>query len=343
MNFGIKRSNVISVFILTAAILYFLLRGEFGNIVTQIQHANPFWFAMGVFCIILYWMFEAKTLHIMLKAYDHKFKYIEVLKLIVSTQFFNGITPFASGGQPFQIYVLTKQSKLNISSVTSASIHNFIMYQTVVVLMGTAAIGLKCAFHLFPNESSNLQLFAIAGFLLNFIIIIALIIIAVSPYLTEKISNVIYWIIARSPIKKRLPKIRIKWNKTVEDFHKDILILLSDKKIFLHALALNIAKMLSFYTIAYFICLAVGFSGITLFQAMIASAYVMLITSIVPLPGASGGAEMGFLIFFGSFIIGPQATAIMLLWRFITYYVGLFAGLLTFYFGYPKVTSKQLI
>lgn len=339
MKFGIKRSNIIGVLILTITIFYFVLRGEFSNIVSQIQNANPFWFAMGVFCIFLYWMFEARTLHIMLKAYDRKFKYIEVLKLIVSTQFFNGITPFASGGQPFQIYVLTKRSKLNISSVTSASIHNFIMYQTVLVLMGTAAIILKGMFDLFPDNSTSFQLLAFAGFALNFIIIIALIVIAVSPALTNKVLNGLYWVIGHTPFKKRLPSIRIKWSQTVEDFHEDILVLLSDKRMYFHALALNIAKMLSFYTIAYFICLAVGFSGITLFQAMIASAYVMLITSVVPLPGASGGAEMGFLIFFGSFIIGPQATAIMLLWRFITYYVGLFAGLLTIYFGYPKATT----
>jgi uncharacterized protein (TIRG00374 family) len=339
MKFEVKRSNIIGLVILTVAVMYFVMKGDLSNILNQIAHANPFWFAMGLFCIILYWMFEARTLHIMLKAYDKSFSYLEVLKLTVSTQFFNGITPFASGGQPFQIYVLTKRSKLNVSSVTSASIHNFIMYQTVLVLMGTSAIILEVIFNIFPDES-NFQVLAIFGFILNFIIISALVIIAVSPTLTHRILKGLYWIIGHSPFKKRLPKITETMDNFVDAFHEDILVLLSDKKMYIHALILNIGKLLSFYTVAYFICLAVGFNGITLFQAIIASAYVMLITSIVPLPGASGGAEMGFLIFFGSFLIGPQGTAIMLLWRFITYYLGLFAGLLTIYFGYPRARAQ---
>lgn len=334
MTYQFKKKNIIIIAIITSFILYFSLQGEISSIAKIIVNVNPIWLLMALVCIILYWMFEAKTLHIMLRTYDRDFSYIEVLKLVITTQFFNGITPFSTGGQPFQIYILSKQTKLSLSSITSVSIHNFIIYQTVLVIMGTLAIIARFFFNIFPSNPSGLNILAVSGFSLNLIIIIGLIIITISPSLTQKILLGIYFIIGKTPFKKKLPSIICSWNKTVDEFHKDIVILVSNRDMYIKALLLNICKLTSFYTVAYFISLAVGFESITIVQALIASAYVMLITSIVPLPGASGGAELGFLVFFGSFIAGPQATAIMLLWRFITYYIGLIAGIITFSFGY---------
>lgn len=336
MSYQFKKRNLIILSTITSIILYLALKGEISNILDIILKVNLIWLSLAILCILLYWVFEAKTLHIMLQTYDEDFSYLEVLKLVVSTQFFNGITPFSTGGQPFQIYVLSQRSKLPISSITSASIHNFIIYQTVLVIMGSLAIMSRFIFNVFPTNPKGLNIVAISGFSLNLIIISALIIIAISPRLTQKGLSILYFLIGISPLKNRLNKIQNSWNKNVCEFHKDILTLMSNRDMYFKALGLNILKLLSFYTVAYFISLSVGFNAITIFQALIASAYVMLITSIIPLPGASGGAEMGFLVFFGTFIVGPQATAIMLLWRFITYYVGLVAGIATFYLGYKS-------
>lgn len=337
MDYQFKKRNLLILAIITSIIIYFSVQGEFSSILDILKNVNLLWLLMAVVCIVIYWIFEAKTLHLMLQTYDENFSYREVLKLVVSTQFFNGITPFSTGGQPFQIYVLSKRSNLTISSITSASIHNFIIYQTVLVIMGTIAIITRFIFNIFPATNKGLSLLAFSGFSLNLVIIIALIIIAVSPKLTHYCLTGIFKLIGHSPFKRHLPSVKVKWTNNVSEFHKDILVLMSNKNMYLKALGLNTLKLLSFYTIAYFISLAVGFDAITILQALIASAYVMLITSVVPLPGASGGAEMGFLVFFGAFIIGPNATAIMLLWRFITYYVGLFAGIATFYIGYRSI------
>lgn len=336
MKEHINKKNIILLILISAVVLYVTTGGEMKDIINIITSVNMFWLGIALSMIVLYWFFSACTLYIMLRAYNDRITLKEVFKLTLSTQFFNGITPFASGGQPFQIYVLNKHSKMELSSITSASLHNFIVYQTVLVAMGTAAILAKYFFNIFPEEPTGLNFIAGAGFALNFVVIAAMVIIAVSPKLTKIIMNLIYKLIGLTPFKKKLPVMMDKANKTVEDFHKDILVLMSDKDMYFKVLSLNVIKMVCYYAVAYFICLAVGFSSINVLQAIVASAYIMLVTSVVPLPGASGGAEMGFLIFFGSFVIGAQATAIMLLWRFITYYVGLFVGMLTYLFGYDR-------
>ena len=65
---------------------------------------------------------------------------------------------------------------------------------------------------------------------------------------------------------------------------------------------------------------------ISVLNVIVTSAYVMLIGSFVPIPGGTGGLEFGFIAFFGNFIIGPNLNAIMLLWRFVTYYFGMILG-----------------
>ena len=70
--------------------------------------------------------------------------------------------------------------------------------------------------------------------------------------------------------------------------------------------------------------------------AIISTASVMLITSIIPIPGATMGAEFSFIIFFSSYITGHQAKSMMLLWRFITYYIGLIIGAIVFAFAYKE-------
>ena len=65
------------------------------------------------------------------------------------------------------------------------------------------------------------------------------------------------------------------------------------------------------------------------FESIIASAYIMMVGSFVPIPGGTGGLEYAFVVFYSNFIKGPVLNAIMLLWRFITYYFGMIVGAIT--------------
>ena len=58
----------------------------------------------------------------------------------------------------------------------------------------------------------------------------------------------------------------------------------------------------------------------------------MLIGSFVPIPGGTGGLEYGFIKFYGFFIFGSTLSAVMIIWRFITYYFGLIVGGIAFNF-----------
>jgi uncharacterized protein (TIRG00374 family) len=54
--------------------------------------------------------------------------------------------------------------------------------------------------------------------------------------------------------------------------------------------------------------------------------------SFVPIPGASGGIEYGFTQFFGNFIGLNMIGAVLIIWRTITYYLGIIIGAILFNF-----------
>ena len=69
-----------------------------------------------------------------------------------------------------------------------------------------------------------------------------------------------------------------------------------------------------------------GNHSVGIVEGIVASSYTMLMGAFVPIPGGTGGLEYGYMQFFGEMVTGPALNASMLLWRSITYYLGMVVG-----------------
>lgn len=59
---------------------------------------------------------------------------------------------------------------------------------------------------------------------------------------------------------------------------------------------ITMLQLAFFYLVPYFLMLAFGHHEVDFFSVMAASAFVQLLSSAVPLPGGTGGAEGGFAL-----------------------------------------------
>ena len=98
-------------------------------------------------------------------------------------------------------------------------------------------------------------------------------------------------------------------------------------------------SLILLYSIPYTIILGMGLKDINYIYILIATTYVMIIGSFVPIPGGTGGIEYGFMYFCGLIISGSVLTAVMLMWRFITYYLAMIIGAI-FLMMYRKKVKK---
>ena len=325
MNEKLKKvANVIVLALVTCLVLYFSLKDNFNTIINEIINVNIFWLVISFLLAISFWFFKAiattRIANILKKDYSIK----QGMRLVLETNFFHAITPFAVGGQPYEIYSL-KKSKLKITEATNVSIVNFIVYQIALVLLGIIAIVYNHHFVLL-KENDLLKNLVVVGFLVNFIVIVALFLLTCTKKINKILMKFIIKVLNKIHLVKNKDEKIKQFNEYLNEFHQGAKILLQDKKLFIKLIFVHFIGLISSYLIPLTLAYAMGISSYTGIEAIVLSSYVMLIGAFVPIPGGTGGLEYGFMTFYGSFIKGSKLNAIMLLWRFITYYFAMILG-----------------
>ena len=269
------------------------------------------------------------------KKINKDFKFLSAFQLTLRTQFFNAVTPFATGGQPYQIYYL-KQCDIDYASSTSVVLENFIVYQIALVTLGIVALISNKAFHIFSKVYILQKLIAL-GFIINTLVIVIMFVLAFSKKISKFIVNIGITILTKLHIVKDKEKKLEEWDNNINHFNESTKLLLKNKKSFIFNIMCNFIALLCMYLIPLFILYAMGnFNAFTAGVGIVTSAYIMIIGSFVPIPGGTGGLEYGFVQFYGNFITGGKLSALMLVWRFITYYFGMIVGAIALNFKRVK-------
>ena len=320
-----KKLNIIILIIITILVLFFSLKDNFKETVTQIFTMNIWYLLIAFALLILFWLFRSYPMYTFCKKINKDFKYLSALQLVLRTQFFNAVTPFATGGQPYQIYFL-KTVGIDYASSTSVVVENFIVYQIALVLLGIFSLIANQIFNIFGKVQLLQQLITL-GFITNALVIIIMFLIAFSKKMNKFFINIGIKILTKLRIVKDKDSKLKEWDTNINNFNKSAKILLQDKKMFVLNILYNFIALLCIYLIPLFILYAMGnFNAFNAGVAIITSSYIMIIGSFVPIPGGTGGLEFGFVQFYGNFITGSKLSAMMLVWRFITYYFGMIVG-----------------
>ena len=322
------RKNTFILLTLTIVILYVILKDNLKEIINSIKIMD---YRFILVAILLYFMSIIIKACVVYKTVNQKeqFSLLESIKHSFIVQFFNGITPFSTGGQPMEIYML-KEHIVSYTKATNIIIQNFIFYQTALVIFGIVAVTYNYMFHLLP-ENLLLKKLVLIGFIINTLVAVGLFIITFSKKLTKKISKIIIKILSKINIIKNKEKITNNWNKKLDEFHESAKILRKNKKLFIFGVVMNIISLTLLYIIPLLIVYSLkDYNSINIIETLTSSAYVLIIGAFVPIPGATGGIEFGFLEFFGNFLSKKIISTVLLIWRFITYYLGMIIGALAF-------------
>lgn len=323
------KSNFIILALITIIIMILSLKDDFDEILKILTEVNILWIIVAILLVFVYWGFRAVSIIIFAKKFNDEYKSKDGMKLVMATQFFNAITPYASGGQPFQVYMLRK-NKLKTNEAISVVAVNFICYQVALILIGMIAILSNIIFHIF-NKVTLLQYLVTFGFIVNIIVTIITLILVFSKKSNKAIAKFFISLLNKLKIIKNKEETINKINDKLSEFNKSGKILINNKKDFIMGIIFNLISITCLYLVPIAVIFSIGnYASINVFSTMICSAYTMMIGSFVPLPGGTGGIEFGFLNFFGQYLSGPILTTLMLMWRFFTYYFGMFIGAITF-------------
>ena len=310
------KKNLILAFVSGIGVMFLI--SVLGNVDELIQTLKrvPIWLIL--ICFTFYftiYFIDSIRLGIVVSHFGNTIPFRHRLANGVLGIFYSNITPFAAGGQPYQIYQL---SKVGVGSdiAAAAIMIRFIEYLLTSILVSCGALVyltvLKNSF--FSNNIINSMLYLGLGISVIFSLFLLLIIVK-----TEKMLPI--------PLKILKKVKRLKWAEKLEQFtlemHKAIYSLWDGKKFillidtFLGLINLTL-QGLSLWAALSFIC------G-TLFNPIVVTMLFVLMNLVVyflPTPGASGGIEGLYTLVFTYLTNNPSGTtAAVIVWRFSTYYL----------------------
>lgn len=294
---------------------------------SSLEHTNQWWLIVAVAAMLVYLGLEALIVKLFVDGEGARISFKEALRVPMVEQLGNGITPFAAGGQPMQLLALI-QSGIDAGKAGSILTMKFVIFQGMIVLnfMGALLIG-----HHYVDD--KLQAWAIViwlGFLIHMVVIIALLLLMFWPKFADQLVQwgltLLSWVVPQR-VKEWRPLVEEK----MQNFHQESKQMLKNKGMVFKAMALTFVQLLVYYLIPYFILLALGSQHINLALVLSLHILIFMVISLFPIPGGAGGAEVGFSVLFAQFLPTHAALILaMMLWRLITYYLGMFLGIFAF-------------
>ena len=320
-----QKNNILIVILASLVVGYFVLKDDFSSIAAAIANVNVWWIILGVGLVITYWFFQTLCLVTVSNASEEKILFRHLFKSTIICNFFSAITPSATGGQPLQIYYLNKKG-VKLGEATNLVVEQTTLYQIALVLMGLAAIVLNYFFNFFPSDNL-LKKLVIIGFLVNTAVIVILCFITFGKKSNKYIALKIVRFLHKIKIVRNEEKALKKVGKVVDSFYVSATILNRNKLALVKGVIFNFIGLAFLYSVPLMVAYSLGnYTDLSLLVTVVSAAYVMLIGAFVPIPGGSGGIEYAFAAFFGFYITGPTLMAMLLIWRFLTYYLSILIG-----------------
>ncbi len=340
-----NRTKTISyiIFLVAMTILVvtlFLSLGEIqqiGDAFTNItKGTNYVWLIVAFIVLIVHFATYPLSLCLIGKRLGTKSKFSDLYLIGASEHFYNGITPFSVGGQPFQVYSIHKNGDTT-SKATGIVLGNFIVFLIAVNIF--YAVSLIYYPRYVNNIDPSMNWFkyvCFIGYGFNF----AFLGFVISLGASKKLANFL--------VKCMQLLCKIKWiNKflgnKIEDFRdycdnvqKVIKEMWKHRKTVFFSVVIKFFSYLCSYSLPFFILKSIGIQvGWNDFMLVTLGTVFALSASVwVPTPGGTGGIEYAFKIVLVSLLggsmfdaaIAGHASAVTLIWRLLNYYIVLIAS-----------------
>lgn len=307
-------------------IVYLLFVDKIENILYALKNINPLSLVACVLFMFGYWLCESAVVHTMLKALYPKAKFLRSWQTTIIGQYFNCITPSASGGQPMQAYYFLKFN-VPLGTGLTALLSRFIVYQFVLTLY--SIFTLFIGFGQFGGDLSQKGLipFVMIGFAVNTAVIVFLLGVAFQKNGTLKFMNGLITLLAKMKIVKHPMNRRVYFTREVNKFFVNFQFLKKNVLIIIKSCVLTVIQLTLYLSISFILYKGFGLNNSSFLQIISYQAYVMMISSFIPLPGAMGAAELGYSGFFRD-IFGSFTGVSTMLWRIFTFYLPIVVGMI---------------
>lgn len=353
------------ILVITGITMYFSLVNDAAQIGTIFVSMNIPYFIYGVLCFLGVFIINSFILWLFARRYRKKYYFHQAMANDCIGNFFNCITPSASGGQLMQAYTFKKQG-IPIANATSCLVMNFIVYQLVMIVIASISVFVKSA-EVFEPNAYNINIggvdfpfwvIMVLGYALQFIVIALLLLMATWRKFHNLMLNQGVNLLAKMKIIKNPDEKRRSFAVAIESFKVELKNLVINPRFLILIIICHIACFVCRYTIPHFINQAVLGDSVqayryTWWDTFCYTSIHKMATELIPIPGSAGVSELlYFSLFKEAYLISGGVTqetisaytnASQILWRVITFHAPLVITALVsaFYKGKPSKEERS--
>lgn len=288
-------------------------------IIKNIQKINVIYILICLVIIALYFVLQAIYMKSILKALKKKITLKKGIFYSLVEFYFSGITPSSTGGQPVQLYYMTKD-KIPMRKGYITLMLNTIYFKLIILILGIVVLIFKNSY-LF-NHSVVYIIFFSLGFLVDALIVIGCFLLLFKQKFIKGILKFILKICGKFKFLSRKTK-GLNITNVLNKYKDELKFMNNNKKIVFLNFLLTFVQRLLLFSIAYIIYKSLGYSKYNYFDLLAIQVSVQIAIEALPLPGGAGLSEKMFHdIFITVFGISLADTG-MLLTRTFSFYIPL--------------------
>ena len=290
-------------------------------------------FLVFIGIILLYMLLESSKFSYLLKISTGKLRLKNSIKTMYLGKYYDGITPLATGGQPFQIYYLHKKD-IPAGVATAVPLVKFIVTTFVTCFAGVVMLALVP--HVIALDEKTYWLVIVAWISLGFNLLVPITIMFVSlfPKTGRKmIAGIVSLLSKMRIVKKKYPTMK-KYIVEIDEYRDALKLLIRRWWKLIPLVLISIVAFVVYVSVPFFATLTIAGPSVSNNMPLlyIQPACLCMVTfysvSWIPTPGNSGANEMSAALVFTTLSNVDSITGWMvLLWRFAIYYVFILSGI----------------
>lgn len=321
---SMRRSMVFVGGICVAYFFYLLFSGNLASFAASLAKADLRWVSGALLCYVVYYALGVFAYWLPCRGNDtyRCVRLIDLMSVEATGIFFSNLSPNGTGSPPAQIWRLTRCG-LSLGQATALQYTRFIIYET--------AEGVFALLMLIPRYEFFMQTYN-AGIWVGLILfgskvieVSALLAVCLFPSFSIRLlQGLAHFLEGYRRLARFAPGLR-SLTYQVRDFSQGFKDGISQWRMSLLTMVVTLVQLGCLYALPWFVLNAFGIHGIDIVTCMACGSMLELLTSAIPLPGGTGGAEGGFAYLFG-WMFGDMLPAGYVVWRAVEYVLPVIAA-----------------
>lgn len=286
---------------------------------------NWLYLVLAVCCCLLVLVFDWLRTTLIFYGFKKQFRLKLTAETAVITKFYDYVTPFGAGGQPFAAYLMTKHG-VDAGTSTAVVISSFLLQQFCFIIL--CILSLIFSFHVLPTAT---QAMSIVGILSYLLVPILVVIFSIMPRATTKIVTAIIRFGGKIKLLKNPEKTAEKAMRIIGKNAACLKNIGRNKLTLILAALCSFASHLAMASIAYFVLKTFAYdipaNGFLEWLKMVQIVTILYASvSFIPTPGNAGASELSFYFIFKTNLAGGLGFTGMIVWRLLCFYAYLVIG-----------------